>query len=434
MNAVLPSLLAVLGLFAGAVTAGHAAAPIEAGGDVVMPDASAYWPTRSTVQAGGLNRLAPVEAMPVQPIAPVAMKVESPLATECAAALDDEGNISTVQWDMSDPWMRLLAETCEQWAIDRAQAVPTPDPVYAFGLQWSDRFTPSRLGLTPYRPVRKQATLAALPSTGGTRYNARNIVVQQSDGLSLSLGSSLTRAPAWSDAARLSGVQLSNWGQSQGGVLTPGSWGYSTSFGVLDYTDTAATSGNLHAGGAAGSTSLRYGVLPGWTLETYAESGPALSTMGVGSATQVGPLGTLRVGATESEYESRTATRTRLGYSVAIAEAVKVGYTNEQIGAGYNDLSDFRSGAAATDQVRNTFSAGVPLGRLGTLTGTYAGLRGQTGMVERRVGLAHDMALSRSVGLGLAADRDTISGDYAMRMNLRMPVDTFLGHLRLPSF
>ena len=140
------------------------------------------------------------------------------------------------------------------------------------------------------------------------------------------------------------------------------------------------------------------------------------------------------MGATESEYESRSATRTRLGYSVAIADAVDVGYTNEQIGAGYNDLADFRSGAAATDQVRDTFSAGIPLGRLGTLTGTYAGLRGQTGMVERRVGLAHKVSLSRTVGLGLTADRDTISGDYAMRMNLSMPVDTFLGRLRLPSF
>ena len=359
------------------------------------------------------------------------MQVETPSLAQQCALLQDEGGVSGISLDMSDPWDKLLVENCAKLDDGWLTASQAPDPVYMFGLQVAPRPAVDNMGTAAYAPAGAKPILRRLSSLDGTVYTERNIVRRQADGPSVAFGSVLTRAPAWSDATRIGGVQLSRWQESPNGVLPEGELGYSSVVGVLDYTDANATSGNYQLGETVGSSSVRYGVTRDFTLESHMEAGPRLAAMGVGSAYSVGELGTLQAGATQSEYRTSTAVRTRLGYSVSVADAVNLGYVNEQIGAGYNDLADFRSGASSENQVRNTLSAGVPLGNMGTFSGTYSGLRANSGYVERRYGVAHQVSLSPTVAVGVAADRDSISGDYAMHMNLAMPVDAFLGRLGL---
>ncbi|RYF60488.1 MAG: fimbrial protein [Comamonadaceae bacterium] len=406
-------------------------APIEAADNLVSPDASAYWPQAPANRVHGIARIAPVQAVPVT--APVALdaQVEVPTLVSQCALLADEGGVSGVSLDVTDPWDKLLIEKCAEQENGWMVASRAPEPVYVLGLQTQPRPVMTASGTLDYKPAGRKPILRPLASRSGTQYTERNIVRRQADGPSVAFGSVLTRAPAWTDATRIGGVQLSNWRDSSNGLVAPGEFGYSSMVGVLDYTDVAATSGGYQYGATVGSSSLRYGLTRDLTLESHLEAAPSLSAVGMGSSYSLGDMGVLQAGATQSAHEATTAVRTRLGYSVSVAGLVDVGYTNEQIGAGYNDLADYRSGAAPENQVRNSISAGVPMGRYGTLSGTYSGRRGSSGYVERRYGFNHQVDLSNTVAMGLGADRDSVSGDYAMHMTLAMPVDAFLGRLGL---
>lgn len=407
-------------------------APIEAPVSPASSDASAYWPVAPQASGShGLARIAPVQAVPVRAPSPLDVQVETPeLAARCAQIVD-EGGVSGVTLDVTDPWDKLLIEKCaaqqDAWMV----ASRAPEPVYVLGLHTQPRPVMTASGSLDYKPAGRKPILRALSSRSGTQYTERNIVRRQADGPSIAFGSVLTRAPAWTDATRIGGVQLSNWRESSNGLIAPGEFGYSSMVGVLDYTDVAATSGGYQYGATVGSSSVRYGLTRDLTVESYMEAAPSLSAVGMGSSYSLGDMGVIQAGATQSEYDAMTAVRTRLGYSFSLAGLVDVGYVNEQIGAGYNDLADYRSGAAAEHQTRNSISAGVPMGRFGTLSGTYSGRRGNAGFVERRYGFNHQVDLSPTVAVGVGADRDTVSGDYAMHLTLAMPVDAFLGRLGL---
>lgn len=404
---------------------------IEASGKVASPEASAHWPRAYESSAAGIARLAPVQAMPIRQAESLDMRVETPGLAEQCALITDEGGVGALALDVTDPWDKLIIEKCAEQDNGWLVASRAPGPVYVLGLQTQARPVITSMGTLDYKPAGRGSVLRPLASRSGTQYTERNIVRRQADGPSVAFGSVLTRAPAWTDSTRIGGVQLSDWRDSNHGVVAPGEFGYSSMVGVLDYTDAAALSGNYQYGSTAASTSVRYGLTPNLTVESYVETAPALSARGVGSSYSLGDMGVLQAGATQSEFDAATATRTRLGYSVSLAGLLDVGYMNEQIAAGYNDLAGFRGGAAATNQVRNSFSAGLPLGHYGTLSGTYSGLRASAGQVERRYGFNHQVDLSRTVALGVGADRDSISGDYAMHMSLAMPVDAFLGRLGL---
>lgn len=392
--------------------------------------ARAYWPKTNRPEVRGIGAIAPAQPLPIDSQRPVPMQVEASLAEQCAQ-IDGAGRENGVALDLEDPWERLLIEACSGQEAGVVTVNVAHEEVYSFGLQVDDVPVFTKMGTLAYRPATMKPMLRVLPSNSGTVYTARSIVSRRVDGPSVALGTSQTRAPAWSSATRMSGVQLSNWNEGQNGILSKGEFGYSSMVGVLDYTDLTAMSGAYQYGATAGSTSVRYGATRALTLESHMEAAPALSSLGVGSAYSLGDFGVLRAGATQSEFEATTSTRTRLGYSVNVADAVTLGYTTDHIAAGYNDLADYVTGAAPSDQVRNTITAGIPLGQYGTFSGTYSGLRAGTVYAERRVGVSHTMALSPTVRVGWAADRDAVSGDYAMRMSLAMPVDSFLGRLGL---
>src|SRR5690606_475264 len=96
------------------------------------------------------------------------------------------------------------------------------------------------------------------------------------------------------------------------------------------------------------------GLVPGVTLESQVQSAPNMVTQGVGTTYAAGDLGTFRLGATQSTFNDVNAWRYRFGYHVSLADSVDLAVTNEQIGAGFGDLSQYRSGAIGTPIMRNT--------------------------------------------------------------------------------
>ena len=134
-----------------------------------------------------------------------------------------------------------------------------------------------------------------------------------------------------------------------------------------------------------GSGTVRYGLTPALTVEGQMQSAPTLTTRGMGTTYQAGDYGTIQAGATQSSFDAVNAWRYRFGYNVDVSENLNLGYTNEQIGAGFGDLSSYGGGGVGTAQTRNTLSAGVPIHGWGTLSGTYSGLREGTTLSSQRV-------------------------------------------------
>ncbi|MBO1016287.1 fimbrial protein [Achromobacter sp. SD115] len=267
---------------------------------------------------------------------------------------------------------------------------------------------------------------ASANSQDGLRYGgSRNWVYRNTSGPSVAVGNIDSRAPAWGSSAPVGGLQISNWAGS-GATAPEGSFGYSSSLGRLNRMDPAANSGAVDYGDTVGSGSVRYGLTPALTVEGQVQSAPSLTTRGMGTTYAAGEYGTFRAGATQSSFDAASAWRYRFDYNVAVADAVNLGYSNEQVGAGYGDLSSYAGGGASAAHTRNTLSAGVPITGWGVLSGTYSGLREGSELAEQRVGLSHSMFVAPKVKLAVGADRDIISGNYEWRANLSMPVDTFM--------
>lgn len=300
---------------------------------------------------------------------------------------------------------------------------PTPD--YVFALQDGDL---PRVPVVVISGVSRASRpwFASASSQEGLRYGGnRNWVYRNTSGPSVAVGNVDARAPAWGSSAPVGGLQISNWAGS-GATAPEGSFGYSSSLGRLNRMDPAASSGAVDYGEAVGSGSVRYGLTPALTLEGQMQSAPSLTTRGMGTTYAAGEYGTFRAGATQSSFDAASAWRYRFDYNVDVADSVNLGYSNEQVGAGYGDLSSYSGGAASTAHTRNTLSAGVPITGWGVLSGTYSGLREGSELAEQRVGLSHSMFVAPKVKLAVGADRDILSGNYEWRANLSMPVDTFM--------
>lgn len=264
---------------------------------------------------------------------------------------------------------------------------------------------------------------AGVSPEGGMRLGDRSLTYRNVEGPSVTLGSLTPFSPAWSSAATIGGVQVSNLTTSSDATVPEGKLGYSSVWGRIDNTDPGLTAGGVQYGAPAGSNSLRYGLSPDVTLEGQVQSARALTTTGLGTTYSMGQWGTLQGGATQSHFDTSEGWRYSLGYNVKLFDTLKLGYGNELTSSGYGDLATYQDGATATSQWRNTFSAGVPISGWGEISGTYSGLRDNAGeMLERRYGISQSMMLSPNVRLAVGADHDVVTGDYGVNMQLTMPI------------
>jgi hypothetical protein len=299
------------------------------------------------------------------------------------------------------------AEAARQYALEYVPADPgAPSPV-----KW-------------VRPLgAPKPWFSSVSTQEGIVLGDRNLTYRSTEGPSLSVGAMTPFSPAWGSAASIGGVQVSNLNAASDATVPEGKLGYSSMFGRIDNTDPSATQGGVDYGRTAGTGSLRYGLTPDLTLESQVQTATSLNATGVGTTYSVGPWGTVQAGVIQSRFDTSEAMRYHLGYNVDLLDALTLGYSNEQTGAGYGDLSTYNTGVTPDRQIRNTFSAGVPVGTWGRLSGTYSGLREADGVLtERRYGLSQSVVVGPGMRFAVGADHDTVSGDYAVNVQLTVPM------------
>lgn len=393
-------------------------------------------PGAPVLMARGIGVLSPVQPIPVRPAPSIAsravpldpplcgLEVAEPAMDTSVRGGEDEGE----SYGLIPGLGSSLSGSSEDIPLEcenTPAAVVEDTPDYSFALEDGDiPRVPVVVISGVSRPTRPW--FASVSGQDGLRYGGdRNWVYRNTAGPSLTVGNINANAPVWGSSAPVGGVQISNWAGSAA-TVPEGSFGYSSSVGKLNLMDPTARSGAVDYGASVGSGSVRYGLTPALTLEGQMQSAPALTTRGMGTTYAAGEYGTFQAGATQSSFDASNAWRYRFGYNVDVADMVNLGYTNEQIGAGFGDLSTYSGGVASAPQTRNTLSAGVPITGWGTFSGTYSGLREGSTLAEQRVGLSHSMFVAPKVQLAVGADRDIVSGNYEWRANLSMPVDTFM--------
>ncbi|CAM3914584.1 fimbrial protein [Bordetella tumulicola] len=368
----------------------------------------------------GIGALAPANSIPVAPAADIPLR-ELPLDPMPCEMSPAEGLIdASLQIDAP---AAPLPVQCASLFPDIASV---PEQSYSFGLETTELAAEHPVILVTRAHPSTHPWFSAVGSQQGFAYSGGRWTYRDAEGPMLSLGNLTANAPIWGGTVPIGGLQVSSgW---RGGIQTlpEGALAYSSSVGLLNYTDTAASSGAIDYGVTAGSGSLRYGLTPALTVESQMQSAPNLATQGVGTTYAAGDLGAFAFGATQSTFDSVNAWRYRFGYSVNLAESVSLAVTNEHIDAGFGDLASYRNGAGIAPQMRNTLAAGVPLSGWGTLTGTYTDTQDAGVSVEQRFGLEHSMLVAPTVRLAVGADRDVVTGDYEVRAGISMPVDTFM--------
>ena len=406
------------------------------------------WPA-PVAPGGGLDALAPALPLPVRAARPVEVAAELPpcglaAPAEPSALQSDAGAVDGLEASpaavASDA---ALGSQSAPAATDPAPA-PAPDvaptaatsagcpsveigpPPWQDDLPLSLGYEPSAPG-TPVKWVRPLGAprpwLAGLSSNQGMVLGERNLTYRSSMGPALSLGEVTPFSPAWGGGASIGGLQFSNLTSASTAPIPAGKLGFSSVWGKLGTGDASDMQGGAHYGATVGSSSLRYGLTPALTLESQFQNATSLSAAGLGTTYSAGQWGTLQAGATQSRFDDTDGWRYRLGYDVRFFDTLHVGYASEFIGAGYGDLSSYDDGAAASRQQRNTFSAGFPIGAWGMLSGTYSGLHeAGTGLTERRYGLSQSVMLAPGVRFAVGADRDTVSGDFALNLRLSLPM------------
>jgi len=410
------------------------------------PAAQAKAPARlvasNEISRYGIGVLSPVQPQPVAPASQLDAYALPPEPDPCLAVTSPDADAAAAP-PAAAPGEGLQVQDTPPLGLDAAPTAPAAAPAiecaspfpaaydttpnsaaYSFDIDAAD--------LAAARPVGGMGITAprarwfsAVSSVPTSSYSGRSWrYTPDVGGPSLGVGNITSAAPSWGSSAPIGGIQLS---ERSGTGLRAGELGYASSIGRLNLMDPAATSGAVDYGASAGSGMVRYGLTSDVTLEGQMQSAPQLSTRGFGTTYRAGDIGTFQAGATQSSFDSVNAWRYRFGYSVTMSDAVTLGVTGEDIGAGFNDLSSYTGGASSARQMRSTLSAGVPISGWGTLSGTYtSGVIDNNDPNERRVGLEQSMLLAPKVQFALGADRDLVTGEYGWRARLSMPVDTFM--------
>jgi hypothetical protein len=271
--------------------------------------------------------------------------------------------------------------------------------------------------------------VAANPDTLKIQRNDRNWRYNGLlDGQTVSVGALDTNAPSWGSGVQLGGLQISSWPTGANAVMPDGEFGFSSTVGGLASSTSTANSGSYAT--SAGSSSVRYGLTSDFTVESQVQNATSMNLVGVGGLYSLGRFGTVSAGHAQSRYATEQGHRVSLGYRYD-ARAFSLNFRNDLSSPGFADLAAYNDGTTANQRLSNSVRADVPVRGFGTISGTFVGLRDGTAN-SNRIGLMQQVAVSRDVNLGLGADRDISSGDVTMHMNVTMPVELFVGGLRLP--
>lgn len=298
---------------------------------------------------------------------------------------------------------------------------PAPDEAGDRWVDWS-----YSQGLKPYRgygiagsPGRQPLTLSSLTSSDTWELGAENWRYTGGDGADLTLGSYAPRGFVWGGGARLGGVALTR--SLSDGAVPENSWQYGVVLGALNYTDAAASSGALAYGAGASDVVVRYGVDSDLTLETQMQWAPDMVTAGIGGLYSTS-WGAWRAGVAKATHDLNDGWRYRVGYDVSLLEDVKLSWLNEQRSGGFSDLSNYTGFRADSGQSRNLVSTSIPLGRWGTLRGSYERVASQTAPVKQQLMVGQQFWYSPNLRVSVSARREHITGDYGLGLELSLPI------------
>ncbi len=260
--------------------------------------------------------------------------------------------------------------------------------------------------------------------TGDRNWQYNNLL----PGQTVAAGALDINAPMWGSGVQLGGLQISSWPTGADVVMPEGSFGFSSAIGGLASSNSTATRGSYAT--SAGSGSLRYGLTPDLTVESQMQSATAMNLVGVGGMYSMGRWGTLSAGQAQSRYNVEQGHRVSLGYRYD-AQDFSLSLRNDYSSAGFTDLAAYHDGTTENQRLSNSLRADVPVSGWGVFSGTFVGTRDGSSTTNR-LGVLHQMSVARDISLGMGADRDIEDGSVSMHMNVSMPVEVFVGGLRLP--
>ncbi|MBF6618516.1 MAG: hypothetical protein ITG07_17550 [Candidimonas sp.] len=290
------------------------------------------------------------------------------------------------------------------------------------GRQWRrGKVADTSPGLRGARGWRRSPRLKSPVSAGSSlpwQFGTSNWRYAGEDGWSLTLGAEEIAVPTWSNAARLGGVSISQSSLSNANAL--GSWEYAMSVGVLDATS-GQDQGDLDYGPTASNTVLRYGISPEFTLESQLELASDLVTSGLGGEYE-GEWGVWSAGVARASYGLYKGWRYQTGYTVNVLDDLQLSWKNERHTAGFTDLSRYQDGGIAPGGIRQQWSATVPLGRWGDVSGVYETERSALGSKKHSFGFGQQFWYSPNLRVGLRAEREFVTGDYDIGIHFSVPI------------
>lgn len=206
----------------------------------------------------------------------------------------------------------------------------------------------------------------------------------QDNGSTVSLGQVAQTRRFWGDSPRLGGVQVTQLPSvSSRGTLMPGALGWSTAFGRTSSEDlTRVGSGGLSMGLPMVESAMRYGLTSDLTLETHVQSGLDSSAKGLGGTYAMGDWGAVHVKTTQTQ-DTQMQTQTQ-GTGLGIQFK--------------RDQQQFES----------------------TYTSTHTG----STSLEQKLGFKHTWLIAPQTRVQLGGDRELGSGNYSMRMELSVPLES----------
>lgn len=269
------------------------------------------------------------------------------------------------------------------------------------------------------RPARRsRAPWLARQGDKSWTLGASNWRYSSKEGLDVTLGNEEIVVPAWGNSARLGGVSISQ--SSLAGSGDSQSWQYSMSVGALDYSSDSNPN-DLTFGPTASNTVLRYGVSPEFTLESQLEVAPDLVTSGLGGNYQT-RWGVWSAGVARASYGLYKGWRYQAAYTVDVLDDLQVTWLNERHTEGFSDLSRYRDGQASPGGIRQKWTATVPLGRWGDVSGNYENEYSATGNIRRSFGVGQQFWYSPNLRIGVKAERELITGDYDIGIRFSVPI------------
>lgn len=281
--------------------------------------------------------------------------------------------------------------------------------------------------LKPYRGYgiagqgRAQAplTVSSLTSSDSWELGAENWRYKAGDGSDLTLGSYAPRGFVWGGGARLGGIALTR--SLSDSAVPENSWEYGLAVGALNYTDAGASSGALTYGAGASDAVVRYGVDSDLTLESQVQWAPDMVTAGIGGLYTTS-WGAWRAGVAKATHDLHQGWRYRVGYDVSVLDDIKLSWLREQRSGGFSDLSSYTGFRADSGRRRNLVSTSIPLGRWGTVSGSYEHITSRASPIKQQFVVGQQFWYSPNLRVSLSARREHLSGDYGLGLQLSVPL------------